>query len=181
MVIVGMVIFLLLNWWFVFPYFGEWGRTKLKIARDRATLTRYKQEIALRPKYEASQRELETTGSEMLGSENELQRVVQTQAATAGLQIGRSGPVPNFGSKTNQFFQEAGVSIEFSSGGKELVDFLVGIAAQNAMVRVREMNVRPDPSQTRLNGTLVFAGNYQTRPPTNAQPRKVAAAPQTRK
>jgi Tfp pilus assembly protein PilO len=180
-VIVGMVIFVLLNFWFVFPYFGEWGKTNAAIQRNRATLARYQKEIAMRPKYEAREKELETTGSEMLNNENELQRVVQTQAAAAGVQIGRSGPVQSFGAKTNQFFQEGGVSIEFSSGGKELVDFLVGIAAQNAMVRVKEMNVRPDPSQTRLSGTLVFAGNFQARSATNAQPRKVAAAPQTRK
>ena len=181
MVIVGMVVFVLLNFWFVFPYFGEWGRTKADIAKNRTTLERYQQEIAKRPRYQAREKELETTGSEMLNNENELQRVVQTQAAATGVQIGRSGPDPSYGSKTNQFFQEGGVSIEFNSGGKELVDFLVGIAAQNAMVRVREMNVRPDPSRTRLSGTLVFAGNFQQRPSTNAPPRKVAAVPQTRK
>src|SRR5688500_3571841 len=139
-VIVGMVIFVLLNMWFVWPYFGDWGRTKSAIETNRSTLARYQQEIANRAKYEARQKELETTGAEMLASEIELQRVVHSQAAASGVQLGRTTVVKSTGSNTNQFFQEGGVSIEFSSGGKEIVDFLVGIASQNAMIRVREMN-----------------------------------------
>ena len=180
-VIVGMVIFVLLNMWFVWPYFGEWARTKGAIESNRATLARYQREIANRPKYEARQNELETTGSEMLDSEIELQRVVHSQAAASGVQLGRTTVIKSAASNTNQFFQEGGVSIEFSSGGKEIVDFLVGIASQNAMIRVREMNLRPDPSGFKLGGTLVFIGNFQQRPATNAPARKVAAATQPKK
>ena len=51
----------------------------------------------------------------------------------------------------------------------------LGIAAQNAMIRVRDMSVRPEQNQTKLGGTLVFVGNFQQRPATNPPPRKVAA------
>jgi hypothetical protein len=54
-------------------------------------------------------------------------------------------------------------TIQFNSGGKELVDFLVGIASENTLMRVREMTVRPDPSQTRLSGSMVLVGNLQRR------------------
>ena len=180
-VIVGTIIFVLLNMWFVWPYFGDWGKTKAEIGRNRTTLERYRREIEQKPKYEARVRELETTGSEMLSNENDLQRIVLMQAAAAGVQTGGSSPTRNPFGSTNQFFQEASISIPFHAGGKELVDFLVGIAAQNAMIRVRDMTVRPEQNQTRLGGTLVFVGNFQQRPSTNAPPRKVAAAPPTRK
>ncbi|MGZ8900230.1 MAG: hypothetical protein ACXW3Z_09050, partial [Limisphaerales bacterium] len=176
-VIVGTVIFVLLNMWFVWPYFDDWGQTKAEIARNRATLERFQREIDQKPKYEARLRELESTGSEMLSNENDLQRVVLMQATAAGVATGGSSVTRNSAGNTNQFFQEASISIPFHAGGKELVDFLVGIAAQNAMIRVRDMSVRPEQNQTKLGGTLVFVGNFQQRPATNAPQRKVAAAP----
>jgi Tfp pilus assembly protein PilO len=176
-VFVGLVIFVLLNWWFVWPYFNDWGKAQEAIRTNRATLERYQREIANRAKYEARQRELESTGSEMLGSENDLQRVVRNQASASQVQLGRVNPVPPPpGVRTNQFFREAALSIDFTSGGKEVVDFLVGIAAQNTMVRVVDMTLRPVDNQTRLGGSMLFVGNYQQRPATNAPGRTVAAA-----
>jgi Tfp pilus assembly protein PilO len=181
-VIVLLVIFVLLNMWFVWPYFGDWSRIEGEIQRNRATLDKYQREIGNRAKYEARQRELETTGSEMLASETDLQRIIEAQAAGANVQLGSRTPLRGQGVKTNQFFQEGGLSISFSAGGKEVVDFLVGIAAQNTMVRVRDMTLRPDPTQTKLAGTMIFIGNFQTRPSTNQPARSVAAAaPQTKK
>jgi Tfp pilus assembly protein PilO len=174
-VIVGLVIFVLLNMWFVWPFFDDWGTTRDQIEKSRATLERYKKEINQKARYEARQREMETTGSQMLQSENDLQRVVQTQAAASGIQVVR-GPVPISVGKTNQFYQEIGVSLDFTSGGKEVVDFLVGVAAQNSMIRVREMSLSPEPNQQRLRGRLVFVGNFQLKGATNAPSRNVAAA-----
>jgi Tfp pilus assembly protein PilO len=174
-VFVGMIIFVLLNMWFIWPYFDDWGELKGQIAQNRATLGRYEREIANRPKYEALQKELESTGSEMLESEMELQRLVQQQMAASGIQRNQMTPVKGQGVRTNQFFQEAGVSLTFTAGGKELVDFLVGIAQQNQMVRVRDMTLRRDPTQTKLGGNIIFVGNYQ-KPVTNAPARSVAVA-----
>ena len=161
-VIVGLIIFVLLNMWFVWPYFDDWGQVQGAIQKSRNTLERYEKEIARRAQYEGQLRELETTGSEMLSNELELQRIVQSQAAANGLQITSMNPRTRMmGSRTNQFFHEQGLSVAFTSDGKELVNFLVGIAANNSMVRVSEMNVNPDPSQTRLTGSITFIGNYQ--------------------
>jgi hypothetical protein len=139
------------------------------LGKDARTLDRYNAEIARKAQYERKQRELEQTGSEMLNSETDFQRIVSSQAASAGVYVSdlRTGVGASLGTKTNQFFQEQSISVVFSSGGKEIVDFLVGIAAQNAMIRVREMNLRTDPSQTKLAGNIVFVGNY-SKPQTNA-------------
>ena len=177
-VIVLMVIFVLLNMWFVWPYFGDWGRIENEIQKNRATLDKYQREIAKRPIYEAEQKNLETTGSEMLASETDLQRIIEAQAAGASVQLGRRTPLRGQGVKTNQFFQEGGLAIDFTSGGKEVVDFLVGIAAQNAMIRVRDMRLGPDGTHTKLSGTMTFVGNFQARPSTNQPARSVAAAAQ---
>ena len=177
-VVVLMVIFVLLNMWFVWPYFGDWSRVENEIKKNRATLGEFQGEIAKRPVYEAEQKRLETTGSEMLAGETDLQRIIEAQAAGANVQLGRRTPLRGQGVKTNRFFQEGGLAIDFTSGGKEVVDFLVGIAAQNAMIRVRDMRLALDGTQTKLSGTMTFVGNFQARPSTNQPARSVAAAPQ---
>ena len=68
-----------------------------------------------------------------------------------------------------------------NSGGKEIIDFLVGVAAQNAMIRVQNLDLRPTQNQTRLGGTITFVGNLQQAVSTNAPSRNVAAARQPRK
>jgi hypothetical protein len=184
---VAFLVFVLLNFWFVWPFFSEWGKVQNDLIKDRRTLERYNAEIARKSQYERKQRDLEQTGSEMLNSETDFQRIVSSQAAGSGVYVSdlRTGTAA-LGVKTNQFFQEQSISIQFSSGGKEIVDFLVGIAAQNAMIRVREMNLRPDATQTKLAGSIVFVGNY-ARPQTNAPtgstraPKIVAAAAQATK
>lgn len=168
-VITGVAIFIVLNIWFVRPYFGEWAKVQREMEKSRDTLKQYQREIARRDEYEQRLNELKQSGSRMLTSEVEMQNVVNNQAAAAGLQIlnydSRFRPTLT---KTNQFFEEQTAALRFTSGGKELVDFLVGIASQDAMIRVREMDLRPDAPGHRLVGTLLLVGNYQKKA-TNAQ------------
>jgi type II secretory pathway component PulM len=168
-IISGMVVFLLLNWWFVWPYFGDWGKVQADLFKNRNTLARYQTEIGRRGQYERRVRELETTGSEMLTNENQFQSVITMQAAASGVGIPSITPIRGAvtSTRTNQFFQEGAFSVQFSSDGTNIVEFLVAMAAQNAMIRVRDMSVRPDQNQTRLAGNIIFVGNYQ-RAPTNA-------------
>src|SRR6185295_18108981 len=63
--------------------------------------------------------------------------------------------------RTNQFFEDQGLTIDFTSGGKELVDFLVGMASGNSMVHVHDMSLRSVAGGTRLGGTILFAASYQ--------------------
>jgi Tfp pilus assembly protein PilO len=165
-VIVGMAVFVVLNIWFVWPYFGAWSKVEASMAKSRGTLRRYQDEIAKKSKYEATQRELANIG-ELLVSDLDLENIVRKQmSATPGFQITTSDSrsrMNSANSNTNRFFQEQTLTIQFTSGGKELVDFLVGIASQNSLLRVREMTVKPDPSQTRLTGNMVFVGNLQRR------------------
>jgi hypothetical protein len=177
-VIVGLVVFILLNMWFVWPFFGEWDKVQADLRKDQNTLERYNAEIAKKGTYERKQRELEQTGSEMLNNETDFQRIVSSQAAAAGVYLTdlRTGSGASLGTKTNQFFQEQSIVVQFSSGGKEIVDFLVGIAAQNEMIRVREMGIRPDATQTKLSGSITFAGNYARPQPAGTSGRGARAA-----
>jgi Tfp pilus assembly protein PilO len=179
-VIVGLVLFVVLNIWLVWPYFGEWSKTSNQMRTTQNTLKRYQDEIAKKPTYEKKQKELRSIG-ELLVGELDMENIVRRQAsATPGFQIIQADSRNRVGANTstNRFFEEQTLTIQFTSGGKELVDFLVGIASQNALIRVREMTVRPDPTQTRLNGNMVFVGNYARKASTNSTRR--ATAPRRR-
>ena len=178
-VIVLLVLFILVNWLFVRPYFSDWSKTAAEIKRDRDTLARYQSEIDKKAQYQQRLEILQTTGSQMLTDDLQFQRLVQNTAAASGLQNVNIDPRMRSSSvSTNQFFQEQTLSVQFTSGGKELVDFLVNLASENAMIRVREMNLKPDPSQTRLVANLVLVGNYQKK---QGQDKVAATAPPRKK
>jgi len=165
LVVVGFLCFLALNWIFVWPLFGQWGVVRNDLEKTQRTLQRYTDEVAKTATYEALEKKLKSTGSEVLNEELALQRIVDTQARAANVQVSRYTPgVRSNTGRTNQFFEDQGLSIDFSTGGKELVEFLVGMASGNSMVRVQDMSLRPDPSQTRLVGNILFVASYQKKP-----------------
>lgn len=177
LVAVVLVIFVLVNMWFVWPRFGDWSEYNGRMDRNRQTLATYQSEIARKQTYENRLKELQETGSQMLDNDLEMQRIVRNTASASGISVSDLSPRPfAIGASTNRFFQEQILSMTFSSGEKELVDFLVNLASENVMIRVRELNVKPDQSQTRLTGNMMLVANYQ-RKQTPAAPDKPMAKP----
>jgi Tfp pilus assembly protein PilO len=166
LVIVLVAVFVVVNIYFVRPIFGEFGRVKAELNQQKATLNRYQAEIQKAPAYEKQEAELKESGSSVLTAELELQRIVSRQAVASNVQVNsyRGGSGGGLG-RTNQFFEEQTLTIDFNTGARELVEFLIGLASGNSMVRVREMNVRNDPTRTRLVGHIVFVASYQKKAP----------------
>ena len=120
-------------------------------------------------------RELQTQGGQIANDDaaNQLQQIVNREAATAGVQINSIIPSTvssrSAGGLTNQFFDDIQVSLSLSAGETELVDFLYALGAGDSMIRVRDVsNLRLDPSQTRLQATLTLVASVQ---------KKAASAP----
>src|SRR6185503_1226316 len=133
-VIVGIVVFVVLNFWLVFPMFGEYGRNQNRIDAARIKLKTYQDEIGKKPVYEKELRELEKSGAPVPSEEAglRLSQEVSSQAALSGVSItsmtqmqrNQQGPA----GKTNAFFDEAAVTVNLNSGEKELVEFLWRLA-----------------------------------------------------
>lgn len=168
-VIVGVLVFVVLNWMFVRPLFGQLGETQNELAKTRRTQKKYEDEIAKEKSYRALEAKLKTEGSDVLTEELQLSRIVEQHATAAGFVPGRSVPgVRMSGSRTNQFFEDQGLTIDFNTYSTNIVEFLVGMASGNSMIRVQEMNLKPDPSGTRLSGSLLFIASYQKKAPLRA-------------
>jgi len=170
---VAVVFFVVLNLWFVRPHFHDWGKANTSLEKARTTLATFEREThpAKISEYQTRLKVLEGQGSAVAPSEQSLDliRSIQTQAAQSGVTINANTEVQTTGTtRTNEFFEEKARLINVITGEKELVDFLVSLASTNSMIRVRSMNLRPDSSQMRLQGSITLVASYQrSRPKKN--------------
>lgn len=177
-VIVGIIVFAVVNVWFVIPHFGDLGRTRNKRNYARQTLAKYKGELQKQSQYKRELDHLEKIGAYLPSEEQalELQREAYQQAQQSGVLIVRSDPSRATAQRTNSFFEEQTLVITINTGEKELVDFLYGLGKGQSLTRVSSMNLQRDPTQTKLSGSIILVKSFQKKPPRAAAPTTVAAA-----
>jgi type II secretory pathway component PulM len=167
------VLFILLNVWLVRPHFGELGRVQASLSDARATLAKYRTELARTNGYADQLLELERQGSGLLEEDKDtlLTSTIQIQARQTGLLLGGLGRIMR--GRTNDFFEQRSLTVTLqSTPAEQLVSFLVALATNDLVMRVKELDLKPDSSQTRLNGSLKVVASFQRKslraPPTAA-------------
>jgi hypothetical protein len=177
-IIVTVVVFILLNAFFVWPHFGDWGRLQKRKREATALLKAYQTEIDNMPRYQKHLAELQQAGAAVASEEqaSKFSTTVQNQAILSGVQLLRSefGGRQMSTGKTNQFFDEQRGLISISTEEKPLVDFLYNLGVGGSLIRVRSMSLNTDGPRQRLLGTLTLVASFARKPPP-----KVAAAPST--
>jgi Tfp pilus assembly protein PilO len=180
-VVVGLILFVVVNLVWVRPRFKDWHRLQNELMDARRTLGRYKTEADKLPSYRATLARLEGETPVVLPAEQAIQlyTTVQEQARQHGVGYNQIRPSTlSAGSRTNAFFEEQSVIINVNNTGeRELVDFLSSLVAGNSMIRVRDMDIKPDPSQTRLMGSITLVATYQKKPPAPAKTPVAAKSP----
>jgi len=178
-----VVALVLVSIFFVWPKLGERPKLVTALEAARKKLQSYQAEIARVPDYQARLRELEGQGSAVLREEQALQlmRTIQTQAGEHGVPITstRVGVPSPSTTSTNAFFDEQTMIIGVNTGERELVNFLHALGTGNSMIRVRDMDLRPDPPRYKLNGSITLVASYQKKTAASAAPalaRVVAAS-----
>jgi len=186
-----LIVAAVLNYWLVWPYFGEWStlgtdRQKLEDSRNR-----YLSEIGKKAAYEKKLKDLQKAGAEVVQEDqaNRLQSTLITQANANGVQAGNFKPI-NTSSRgagqTNAFFDEQQMTFDVTASEPELVGFLYSLGSGDSMIRVRDISrLRLDPSQTRLTAQITVVASFQKKPkappkaPTPAPAAKAPAAAKT--
>jgi Tfp pilus assembly protein PilO len=179
-VIVAIIVFVVLNFWLVFPMFGKYGIYEQRARDARKKLNDYQQEIQKRPGYQKELKELQNQGG-FVPTEQAALRLseeINSQAALSGVQITSITPLQRqaSGGKTNAFFEEATVTVNINSDETNLVDFLYRLADKNLLIRAKSMNIGPDPSRMRLQGPITLVKSYQRRPPPTKASTTTAAS-----
>ena len=169
-VIVALVVFLVVNAFLVWPRFLEWGKVTNQETGAVATRNQYQREVDNIKKYQLRLAELAEKGASV-GTEDQalkLSSTLYSQAALSGVNIINS-TVPratgNSGGKTNMFFDEQSAVVTFIADEKSLVDFLYNFGAGASMIRVRSMQLSPDPPHFKLQGNLTLVASYQRTTP----------------
>lgn len=176
LVAIGIVLFIVLNVLFVWPKFGEFGRVRTKTDKVRQEIAKFQAEIDKTPSYQKVLKEMEGQGSRIVKEEQSLRllQTVQSQALANGVRINSSQEsTRGFNIATNAFFDEQSLVVSYDTSYQPLIDFLVGLAEHESMIRVRQMDVKPDPSRQRLQGNITLVASFQkSRPgsPAAAQP-----------
>lgn len=195
-VVVAIVVFIVANILFVFPKFGDWGRSEQRIKDAKAKLKTFRDELSLTSSNSQRLKNLTSQGAFVAAEERDLamQRDVTSQAISDQVELTRTdasrAPVS---SRTNSFFEEQALVVSFKARESNLVNFLYNLGARSSLIRVGSMQLARDPSQTYLQGSITFVGSYQKKPPAkitavaptaakpaaSAPPAKAATVPKT--
>jgi hypothetical protein len=174
---VALMLFFMVNLWLVFPHFSDLKKVQNRIAKARKTQALFQTEINQMGFYQARLKELE---SESLNVPIEEQNThfANTRegvAAQSGVTLLNSSRVQ---SSTNQFFVELTQTINLQPKEQPLVDFLYNLGSGNSLIRVRDLSLRPSPSQQELTASVKLAASYQKKPlPRVAAAVQVAGTP----
>ncbi len=180
LVAVATGVFIVLNIWLVWPHFQDWKKLKVKMAEAQKKLDAYQAEVNRIPQYQANLNSLVGDETTVMPEDQaiHLLRIIQSQAAQSGVVITGNSKAS---SKTNETFLEQTQNISVQSGEKQLVDFLYNLSAGNSMIRVRELNLRPDASRTLLGGNITLVASYQRKTVATPAPTVATAASSAQK
>ena len=156
-----VVLFLVLNYVFIWPHFSDWGNLKGRGEDARRKLKLYQTTIAQRPAYEAQEKSLGEAG-EVVAIEDQavnMLRAIQQQSAQSGVSIINPGrPIM----RTNDaFFVEQIQNINVLGDDKQLVDFLYKLGNDASAIRVRDLELQPDAAKQKLSANIRLVASYQ--------------------
>ena len=177
-VIAAAALFVVLNLWFVWPHFKDLRMVERQLAQYEQTLRTYRTELAHTNEYQTRLAQLEEQGTAVLPEDryNTLIATIQNKTIEYGVNSRNITPTPKSArARTNEFFDEQTLTVDLNpTGPEELIRFLESMATNEMAIRVRELDLRPDPSRTRLQGSMKLVASYQKNPPI-----RISAPPPT--
>ncbi|MDE3068759.1 MAG: hypothetical protein KGJ60_14590 [Verrucomicrobiota bacterium] len=163
---VGIVVGLLLvlNYVFIWPHFSDWGKLQRRLDVARQKLALYRKAIAQSTHYAARVKKMESQGETVAPEDQAINflRAIQSQSVQSGVAIVNNSRTM---SSTNEFFIEQVQNIRVVANDQELVDFLYKLGAGASMVRVRDLELQPDPAHQHLDANIRLVASYQKKLP----------------
>ena len=176
---VMVVMFIVLNLLFVRPRFQDWGKVKGRLATAQRKIELYRTEINAFTNLQKAVTELEGGGLSVPPEDLavEFLRTIQNAAISTGVNI-QTMQRSQSGSRTNdQFFIEQSQAVTLTAREENMVNFLFQLSANNALISVRDLVMRPDQPRQQINANLKLVASYQKKTPT--KPGSPGATPAT--
>ena len=174
--VIGIAIFLVGNYIFVWPHFHDWRRADARIKKAEDLMALYSAEIKNKPSYEARIRELQSdAGSEVQDQDQaiDLVRFYTSRANSNNVQVLNNSRIST--STNDPFFVNNEMQLSVVGRESQIVNFLYSLGAGNSMVRIRSMSLRPDSTHQQINANISIVASYSKKPPVRAT--GAAAAP----
>lgn len=159
-VAVMVVLFLVLNYLFIWPHFSDWSRLKYEKQDAQRKLQLFQTAIGKKAHYEALVKKMEGEGSTIAPEDQAIyfQRTIQSQSARTGVGI---VSMSRQMVRTNEFFVELAQNLNVIGNDQQLVDFLYKLGSDASMIRVRDLELQPDPAHHHLNASMQLIASYQ--------------------
>jgi Tfp pilus assembly protein PilO len=171
---VAVVLLIVLNAVFIWPHFKDWGDLHDRLDEAHRKLKLYQEATTQIPALQKQVNNFKSAG-EFVAPEDQainLMRTIQAQAAVSGFGI------QNYSRslmRTNDaFFVEQVQNINVTATEEQLVDFLYKLGSGASMIRVRDLELQPDPPRQRLIANIKLVASYQKNP--TAAPAKSSTA-----
>ena len=172
---VAVVLVIVLNAVFIWPHFKDWGNLQTRLTKARSELARNQAAVAKIPALRAEVKKFESEG-EFVALEDQsvnFMRTIQSQSSASGVAIANTSRQLT---RTNDvFFIEQVQNINVTATEEQLVDFLYKLGSGASMIRVRDLELQPDPARQRLSANIRLVASYQKNP-TPATAAKTATA-----
>jgi hypothetical protein len=160
-VVVAAALFVIFNFWYVFPHFSDWSRVQHRKEKAYGTLRLFQPELDQADKYRLEIAKLQGEGLSVPPEDQILHfsSAILTHAAQAGVTVTTTGRTTT---RTNDpFFLEQSQAISTLSGEKQLVEFLYSLGSGDSLIRVLSFGLRPDPPRQSLVASITLVASYQ--------------------
>jgi Tfp pilus assembly protein PilO len=156
-----VVVFLVLNYVFIWPHFSDWSNLHRRRDAARTKLKLYQTTVAQTETCKKQVNSLQSQG-EFVPPEDQavnMLRTVQTQSMHSGVDIVNTSRQVTH--TNDAFFVEQIQNIVVHGDDKQLVDFLYKLGSGASMIRVRDLELQPDSAKQHLNANLRLVASYQ--------------------
>ena len=162
-----VIVFLVLNYVFVWPYFSNFGKLQVRGDIARQKLKLYQTGISQAANYAAQVKNLESQGGFVAPEDQSFNflRAIQSQAALSG--VGIVNTSRQITHTNDAFFIEQVQNINVIADDQQLVDFLYKLGSGASMIRVRDLELQSDAARQHLNANIRLVASYQKNPPQN--------------
>lgn len=174
-VVVGLLFFVVLNLFWVWPHFSDWGILQRRLRNARNELKKYREVIQQSDRLKPELARMEGEGMFVPAEDQatKFTQTIQSEAIRTGVGINAYGHQTT---RTNQFFSEQSRTISVISDEKQLVQFLYSLGTGDSLVRVRSLSVHPaDVHRQRLSATITLVASYQKSMPHATAPARPKA------
>jgi Tfp pilus assembly protein PilO len=171
-----VVLFLVLNWVYVVPHFSDLTTLHQRADGAEVKLNNYNKALAQKPELEKQVKQFESEGQfvELEDQGINFLRTIQAQSQASG--IAMVNPSRQITHTNDVFFIEQVQNIGVTATDEKLVKFLYDLGSSASMIRVRDLDLQPDPPRQQLNANIRLVANYQKNPPAAAGKTSTAKA-----